>query len=99
MREGDLRGQELMGRMADLGFGAVRSGEIYRALRRAEEEGLVVSRQEHRFGYLLSRRSYGLTEPGRAYLEFLADSLEAYKGEIEAFLRAYADPPIQEAYG
>ncbi len=101
MRGGNLRGQELMGRLADLGFGAVRPGEVYRTLRSAEAEGLVFSEREH-LGYLLSRRKYGLTEPGMAYIEFLAESLGPYREEIEIFLRAYtenADRPLRGAYG
>lgn len=98
MRSGDVRGQDLMGRLAGLGFGAVRPGEVYRALRRAEGEGLIFSEKE-RFGYLLSQRRYGLTEPGMAYIEFLADSLKTYQDEIEAFLLAYADRPRHEAFG
>ena len=98
MRGGDLRGYELMGRLADLGFGAVRPGEVYRTLRRAEGEGLVFSERE-KLGYLLSRRRYGLTEPGKAYIEFLADSLKSYQQEIQSFLLAYADRPRHEVYG
>jgi PadR family transcriptional regulator, regulatory protein PadR len=98
MRGGDLQGHELMDRLADLGFSAVRPGEIYRTLRRAEEEGLIFSEKES-LGYLLSQRRYGLTEPGKAYIEFLADSLKTYRDEIEAFLLAYADRPRREAYG
>ena len=94
----DLRGHELMGRLADLGFGAVRPGDVYRTLRRAEGEGLVFS-ENQRLGYLLSQRKYGLTEPGEAYIEFLADSLETYRREIEAFLLAYADRRPHEARG
>ena len=92
LRDGDLRGQEIMGRMAKFGLGAVRPGELYRELRQAEAEGLVRSERE-RLGYLLSRRRYGLTESGRAYIEFLADSLGVYREEIENFLRAYVDRP------
>ena len=94
MRGGDLRGQELMGRLADLGFGAVRPGEVYRTLRRSEADGLVFSEREP-LGYLLSQRRYGLTESGRAYIEFLAESLRSYREEIEVFLRAYADRPLR----
>lgn len=82
----------------DLGFGVVRPGEVYRTLRRAEAEGLVFSEREH-LGYLLSRRRYGLTESGRAYIEFLAESLRLYREEIEVFLRAYTDRPLRGAYG
>ncbi|HKH12081.1 MAG TPA: helix-turn-helix transcriptional regulator [Rubrobacter sp.] len=98
MRGGDLQGHELMGRLADSGFGAVRPGEVYRTLRRAEAEGLVFSEREH-LGYLPSRRRYELTESGRAYLEFLADSLRSYREEIEIFLGAYADRSLRGASG
>jgi PadR family transcriptional regulator, regulatory protein PadR len=98
MRGGDMRGYELMGRVAGLGFGSVRPGEIYRTLRRAEEEGLVASEHE-RLGYLLSRRRYGLTEPGKAYIEFLADSMRSYQREIESFLRAYEESATREVCG
>lgn len=98
MRGGALRGHELMGRVSELGFGSVRPGEIYRTLRQAEEEGLVFSEREN-LGYLLSRRRYGLTEPGEAYIEFLADSMRSYQGEIEAFLRAYERSATREVCG
>ncbi len=74
MRDRDLQGYELMGRLLDLSLDAVRPGEVYRMLRRAEAEGLVSSGREQ-LGYLLSRRRYGLTEPGRAHAVFLASAL------------------------
>lgn len=46
---------------------------------------------------MLSRRDYGLTEPGEAYLEFLRNALESYRREIEAFLRIYDAHPASEA--
>ena len=98
MRDGEIQGRELMARLADLGFGAVRPGKVYRALRRAEGEGLVFAEKE-RLGYLLSQRKYGLTEPGEAYIEFLVDSLKTYQEEIQSFLLAYADRPRHEVYG
>ncbi len=101
MRGGELRGHELMSRLADLGFGVVRPGEVYRTLRHAEAEGLIFSEREH-LGYLLSRRKYGLTEPGRAYIEFLAESLGSYREEIEVFLSAYSESAglsVRGAYG
>lgn len=98
LRGGDLYGQELMGRLQDLGFGNVRPGEVYRTLRRTEKEGLIFSAKGHR-EYLLSRRRYGLEEPGRAYIEFLADSLGSYRKEIEAFLYAYEERHLREVRG
>ena len=98
MRGGDVNGYELLRRMEDLGFGAVRPGEVYRTLRRAEQEGLVLS-EKGNLVYLLSRRRYRLAEAGEAYVVFLADSLASYKREIEAFLRAYEGRPVVGAYG
>lgn len=98
MRGGDLQGYELMGRLSDLGLGPVRPGEVYRTLRQAEAEGLVSSERDH-LGYLLSRRRYGLTETGRAYVVYLADALTAYRGEIDAFLRAYERLDVRGVYG
>lgn len=98
MRGGAPRGHELMAGVSDLGFDSVRPGEIYRTLRQAEEEGLIFSERE-KLGYLLSRRRYVLTEPGEAYIEFLADSMRSYQNEIEAFLKAYEGPAIREVCG
>ena len=98
LRDGGLKGHELTGKMTDLGFGAVRPGEVYRALRRAEEDALILSEREA-LGYLLSRRRYSLTEPGEAYIEFLADSLGSYQKEISAFLHAYEEHPVGGVYG
>lgn len=98
VRGGDVQGRELMARLAALGFGAVRPGEVYRTLRKAENEGLVFAEKE-KLGYLLSQRRYGLTEPGEAYVEFLADSLRTYQEEIQSFLSAYSDRPQYQAYG
>lgn len=92
LRGGELKGHDLLGKMADLGFGVVRPVEVYKTLRRAEEEGLVYSGWDD-LGYLLSRRRYGLTEGGGAYIEFLANSLVSYREEISTFLHVYGDHP------
>ena len=98
MRGGGLNGHELLRDMEDLGFGAVRPGEVYRTLRRAEKEGLILSEKQN-LVYLLSRRRYRLAEAGEAYIEFLANSLASYKREKEAFLQAYEESPVVGAYG
>ncbi len=98
MRGGDLNGYELLREMEDLGFGAVRPGEVYRTLRRAEQEGLIFS-DKGNLMYLLSRRRYRLAEAGEAYIEFLANSFASYRRKIEAFLRIYGGPPVVGAYG
>jgi poly-beta-hydroxybutyrate-responsive repressor len=98
IRGRDLHGNELLQKIGDLGFGAVRSGEVYMILWKAEGEGLIFSEPgdaEH----VLSRWRYGLTEVGEAYLEFLANSLESYSKEIEVFFRAYDGRALHEVRG
>ena len=95
MRDGELYGHELLERMGELGFEGTRPGEIYRTLRLLEGEGLTFS-ERGKMECLLSRRRYGLTEDGVAYLEFLAHSLELYTREAERFVLAYEGQP---AYG
>lgn len=95
MRDGEHYGHELLERMGELGFEGTRPGEIYRTLRLLEGEGLTFS-ERGKVEYLLSRRRYGLTEDGVAYLEFLAHSLELYRRKAESFLLAYEGQP---AYG
>jgi DNA-binding PadR family transcriptional regulator len=93
LRERDLRGYELVYGIGNLGFVAVRPGEVYGVLREAEAEGLVFSEREEA-ECILSRRRYGLTESGEAYLEFLSNALRAYRQEIETFFRAYEASPL-----
>lgn len=95
MQDRHLHGHELLERMGEFGFEGTRPGEIYRTLRLLEGEGLTFS-ERGTMEYLRSRRRYGLTEDGVAYLEFLAHSLELYTKEAERFLLAYEGQP---AYG
>jgi len=95
MRDGKLCGHELLERLGELGYEGTRPGEIYRTLWLLEGEGLTLS-ERGEMEYLLSRRGYGLSEVGHAFLEFLAHSLEQYRREVERFLLAYEGQP---AYG
>ncbi len=97
LQEQDLRGYELMYRIGNLGFGGVRPGEVYKLLREAEDEDLVFSEREEA-ECMFSRRSYGLAEPGEAYLEFLRNALESYRREIKVFLRVYDARQPREAH-
>jgi len=98
LRERDLHGYELVYEIGGLGFVAVRPREIYAILREAEGEGLVFS-ERGEDGCMLSRRRYGLTEAGEAYLEFLSNSLQAYRREIEIFFKAYGMHLVPEVRG
>lgn len=43
--------------------------------------------------YMLSRRSYGITESGETYLDFLAESLTEYRQEMDRFFEVYENRP------
>ena len=88
LRSGVVRGRELLEAVARSGVDGVRPGELYRVLRGMEGEGLISSRREDS-EYLLSRRSYGITEAGEAYLEFLAEALKEYREEMDRFFEVY----------
>ncbi len=95
LREGDYHGQELTRRIADFGFGATHPGEMYRALRQMEKEGMVLSERDGLDGEM-SRRRYSITESGEAYLEFWANSLAQYQREIDLFFRTYTERSARE---
>ena len=88
VRPGVVRGRELLGRIESAGLKGIRPGEMYRVLRGMEKEGLIFSRRE-KFEYMLSRRSYGITASGEAYLEFLVESLREYREEMDRFFSVY----------
>lgn len=96
------RGQDLMSAMAGFGLDALRPAAAYRALRRMEKEGMVLSGPlwgqtgGGRRGFhdlWPSRRRYEITESGEAYLAFWADALDQYREETEMFLDLYAGRP------
>ena len=90
LRELDSYGYELVQKMADFGFsGAKRPEAIYRALRQMEKDGMVASERDGSDGKR-SQRSYSITESGKAYLEFWANSLARYQEEIDLFLKIYS---------
>ncbi len=96
VRPGVVRGRELLARVESAGLTGIRPGEMYRILRGMEGEGLIFSRCE-RFEYMLSRRSYGITASGEAYLEFLAESLREYRDEMDRFFNVYESRSGSEA--
>jgi PadR family transcriptional regulator, regulatory protein PadR len=90
---GIARGFELKDDLAAAQGGGVNPMEVYRTLRQMEEEGLVLSARdggEHR----LARRWFEITDQGRAYLEFWADSLKKYQEEMDAFFEIYERSPL-----
>jgi PadR family transcriptional regulator PadR len=90
LREQDSCEPELTSKMAGSGFEATRPGEMYRALRYMEQEGMIASEHDG-FDGKPSLRRYSITESGEAYLKIWASTLERYRGEINLFFRTYAD--------
>jgi poly-beta-hydroxybutyrate-responsive repressor len=88
MQHRDIPGHDLLEKLAELGLGETHPGEVYRTLQMLEREGMAFS-EKGELDYLFSRRKYGLTGEGEAYLEFLAHSLELYRKEIELFFSAF----------
>jgi PadR family transcriptional regulator PadR len=84
--DGPTHGYELLERLpAVVGTERVDVGNVYRALRALEEEGLVVSEWS---GDLPgpTKRTYTLTEQGKAVLASWLDSLEALRAELDDFV-------------
>lgn len=83
---GPTHGYELLERLPTLvGDERVDVGNVYRALRRLEEEGLVSSEWRANLPGP-AKRTYTLTDEGRAVLELWRGSLEALRDEITVFL-------------
>ncbi len=94
LREWAYYGSELTRKMSSYGLGDRCLEEMYQALRQMEAESLVISEHDGfesdpGFESEPSRRRYSITEVGRAYLEFWADSLSQYREEIDLFFRLY----------
>ena len=86
LADGPTHGYELLERLPPLvGHERVDVGNAYRALRALEEEGLVSSEWRADLPGP-AKRTYTLTDEGRAVLELWRGSLEALRDEITVFL-------------
>ncbi len=84
--EGSTHGYELLERLPALvGDERVDVGNVYRALRALEEEGLVVSEWSADLPGP-AKRSYTLTDEGRALLGEWQRALGALRDELTSFL-------------
>src|SRR5689334_17662209 len=90
LREGETHGYDLADALAELApDDEVDLGNLYRLLRSLEEEGLVVSRwSADRPGR--AKRTYALTDEGRALLDRWAEALGRAGSTIAGFLARYA---------
>jgi PadR family transcriptional regulator PadR len=86
LAQGPAHGYELLERLPDvLGEERVDVGNVYRALRGLEEEGLVVSEWQADLPGP-AKRTYTLTGDGRGALEAWLDSLDALRSSLATFL-------------
>ena len=92
LREWNSYGYELMERASGFGFEAMNPGTLYRTLRQMEKDGVVESTWETSRGGP-ARRMYTITDAGRAYLDFWAQSLEQYQRTMDTFFRLYTGMP------
>ena len=95
LRECTSYGYKLMEQAAVFGFGAMNPGTLYRTLRHMEKEGLCESEWDTTSGEGPARRVYSITDAGKAYLDFWAESLEQYQHNMDAFFRLYTGRPAR----
>jgi poly-beta-hydroxybutyrate-responsive repressor len=86
LSRGPTHGYELLERLPELlGDERVDVGNVYRALRALEEEGLVVSEWQADLPGP-AKRTYTLTDEGRAALDTWLDALESLRDGLTAFV-------------
>jgi PadR family transcriptional regulator PadR len=86
LAEGETHGYELLERLPDLlGERRVDVGNVYRALRALEDEGLVRSEWQADLPGP-TKRTYTLTDDGRAVLASWLDALARLRDELASFL-------------
>jgi PadR family transcriptional regulator len=91
LREESSHGYELMQRLAEFGFDEeISAGNLYRTLRRMEQEGLCKSEWDTSEDDGPARRMYSATEAGEAYLAAWAEGCRKYQTVMDCFFRAYS---------
>ena len=90
LRERPLHGYELLERIPELGQGRVDIGNLYRLLRRLEDEGLVRSEWSADVPGP-AKRTYELTAEGRRLLDRWAEALGEAQATIGKFLKRYEE--------
>src|SRR4051794_30687867 len=89
LREHPMHGYELLERLPELGVaGRIDVGNVYRLLRRLEEEGIVTSEWSADLPGP-AKRTYELTKSGRALLDRWAEALRGARETIDGFLDRY----------
>jgi PadR family transcriptional regulator, regulatory protein PadR len=90
LRERSMHGYELIERLPEVAGAETRVdvGNLYRLLRGLEEEGIVTSEWSAELPGP-AKRTYELTEEGRALLDRWAESLRDAQGVLSSFLERY----------
>lgn len=88
LAEGTSHGYELLEEVAALGLGRADPGRVYRCLRAMDEDGLVRSAWAPSAAGP-ARRTYALTDEGRAWLHALAGSVAEVSRALEAYHGRY----------
>jgi len=89
LRERPLHGYELIERLPEVaGEGRVDVGNLYRLLRALEAEGLVSSEWSAELPGP-AKRTYELTDEGRALLDRWAEALRQAQADVQGFLDRY----------
>jgi PadR family transcriptional regulator, regulatory protein PadR len=92
LRERPAHGYDLLERLPSvLGDERIDVGNLYRALRRLEEQGLVSSEWDETVPGP-AKRTYELTDAGSEALERWAASLAETRTRIDRFLRRHQEP-------
>lgn len=93
LRDGTAHGYDLADQIADhLGLERIDHGNLYRGLRRLEDEGIVASEwNDGEPGR--SKRTYTLTSAGEELLEAWAQTLQFTKERLSALLDSYERKP------
>ena len=90
LRERPLHGYELLERIPELGEGRVDIGNLYRLLRKLEDEGLVRSEWSADLPGP-AKRTYELTAEGRRLLDRWAEALRDAQQTIGKFVKRYEE--------
>jgi PadR family transcriptional regulator PadR len=90
LRERSMHGYELIERLPEVAGDDARVdvGNLYRLLRGLEEEGVVTSEWSAELPGP-AKRTYELTDEGRALLDRWAESLREAQGVLSSFLERY----------
>lgn len=84
-----LHGYELMQKLESFGFKTIDHGNLYRLLRKLEQESLVCSEWDTS-GNGPAKRKYSITEAGINYLQGYANQLELYQTMLDQFFNMYS---------